>query len=172
MRYLKKRIIFASLLVATLLSIGTVYYNHEEGWSHVDAFYFSTMTLTTIGYGDLAPTTQGAKIFTSFYAIFGIGIMLYILSSVIGVFIFKQERRVTKAFKFIKKLRKHEKEISSQETSIEALEKKVAKPKIKKLVKKHGKKIKELEKQVRPSIEKFREQEKEIRSLKKKIKKK
>ena len=52
------------MLIVILLSIGTVYYNYAEGWSYVDSFYFSTMTLTTIGYGDIAPTSDGAKIYT------------------------------------------------------------------------------------------------------------
>jgi Ion channel len=36
------------LVVVTLLG-GTVFYSLEEGWSTVDAFYFSVTTLTTVG---------------------------------------------------------------------------------------------------------------------------
>ena len=43
------------LVFFTLLS-GTNFYTLEEGWSIVDAFYFSVTTLTTVGLGDLAPT--------------------------------------------------------------------------------------------------------------------
>ncbi|HEX5913906.1 MAG TPA: potassium channel family protein [Rubrobacter sp.] len=49
---------FRSLVVLvffTLLS-GTIFYSLQEGWSIVDAFYFSVTTLTTVGLGDLAPT--------------------------------------------------------------------------------------------------------------------
>jgi hypothetical protein len=81
---LRKRIYYAFLIVVVLLAIGTFFYANVEGWSYIDSFYFSTITLTTIGFGDLSPTTPGAKIFTSIYALLGIGIMLYILSSVIG----------------------------------------------------------------------------------------
>ena len=89
---LGKKIYYALVLVVLLLSIGTVYYHATENWSIVDSFYFSTMTLTTVGFGDLAPTTDQTKIFTSIYALFGIGVMLYILSSVIGIFILSQEK--------------------------------------------------------------------------------
>ncbi len=88
---LRKRLYFITIILIILLGIGTVFYSYAEGWSFIDSFYFSTITLTTIGYGDLAPTTDVTKIFTAFYAIFGIGIMLYVLSSVIGAFVFKQE---------------------------------------------------------------------------------
>ena len=87
MRNFRKRIIFAFVLVVLLLAIGTVYYNVAEGWSYVDSFYFSTMTLTTIGFGDLTPTTDGAKIVTSFYAIFGIGIISAAVVLLIFLFI-------------------------------------------------------------------------------------
>jgi hypothetical protein len=38
----------AVLVVFTLLS-GTLFYRAVEGWSTVDAFYFSVITLTTVG---------------------------------------------------------------------------------------------------------------------------
>ena len=74
------------------MSLGTIYFNQTENWSYVDSFYFSTMTLTTIGFGDLVPTRDDTKIFTSFYAMFGIGIMLYFLGSVIGGYFSNKER--------------------------------------------------------------------------------
>ncbi len=46
----------AVLVVFTLLS-GTLFYRAVEGWSTVDAFYFSVTTLTTVGLGDIAPST-------------------------------------------------------------------------------------------------------------------
>jgi len=84
-----------SLILGTLFLLGGVfYYSHVEGWSYVDAFYFSTMSLTTVGYGDLVPTTDGSKIFTSIYSIFGIGVMLYLLGSVVSTFLFNQEKYI------------------------------------------------------------------------------
>ena len=82
------------IIAVFLLGVGTVYFHETEGWSYIDAFYFSTMTLTTIGYGDLAPTTNMTKIFTSFYAIFGIGLMLYILSSILHLYLVKEEEYI------------------------------------------------------------------------------
>ena len=44
-----------TFLVAFTLLSGTLFYRTVEGWSIVDAFYFSVTTLTTVGLGDLAP---------------------------------------------------------------------------------------------------------------------
>jgi voltage-gated potassium channel len=55
---------------------GTIVYHYLEGWSWVDAVYFSVVTLTTVGFGDFAPQTDAGKLFTIFYIILGIGIIL------------------------------------------------------------------------------------------------
>lgn len=63
-------------LVLTVLAGGTLFYRSVEGWSALDAAYFSVMTLTTVGYGDLTPTTPLSKVFTMAYVVVGIGLLL------------------------------------------------------------------------------------------------
>ena len=46
------------------LAIGAVFYTNVEGWSVVTAVYFSMVTMSTVGYGDFAPSTVGGKAFT------------------------------------------------------------------------------------------------------------
>lgn len=65
-----------ALLVAVLLVVGTVFYSNVEGWSLLDALYFSVVTLATVGYGDLSPHTAAGKIFTIFYLMLGIGVIV------------------------------------------------------------------------------------------------
>jgi hypothetical protein len=60
----------------SLLLVGVVVYRWLEGWSFLDSLYFCVVTLATIGYGDLTPTTPEAKLFTVFYVINGIGILV------------------------------------------------------------------------------------------------
>ena len=67
--------------VATLL-IGTVVYHWLEGWSYLDALYFCVISLATIGYGDLTPTTPVAKAFTIIYVINGIVILLAVFDRI------------------------------------------------------------------------------------------
>lgn len=64
------------LTVGGLLGSGTLVYHYFEGWSVLDSLYFSVITLTTVGYGDLTPTRPGTKIFTMMFIIVGIGILL------------------------------------------------------------------------------------------------
>ena len=67
------RLLFTAT-ISTLLT-GTVVYHFVEGWSFIDAFYFSAITLTTVGYGDFSLQTVFGKIFTVFYILAGIGII-------------------------------------------------------------------------------------------------
>jgi voltage-gated potassium channel len=55
---------------------GVLVYHWLEGWSYLDALYFCVVSLATVGYGDLTPTTPLAKGFTIFYLINGIAILL------------------------------------------------------------------------------------------------
>ncbi|WMW25618.1 potassium channel family protein [Methanolobus sediminis] len=64
------------VLVIFTLAFGTVVYHSVEDWKWLDALYFSVITLTTIGYGDLAPQTDLGKMFTILYVFTGIGILL------------------------------------------------------------------------------------------------
>ena len=69
------------LVFFTLLS-GTIFYTLEEGWSIVDAFYFSVTTLTTVGLGDLAPSTTLGKLFTVIYIFAGLSLVLGFIDTV------------------------------------------------------------------------------------------
>ena len=63
-------------LVVILLLCGTIFYMKVEKWTLLDAIYFCVTTLTTIGFGDPHPITPIGKVFTIFYVILGISILL------------------------------------------------------------------------------------------------
>jgi potassium channel subfamily K len=76
-------------LLYFLLS-GVVYTNLEQDgdgnyWTWTDAVYFAVCSLTTVGYGDLYPTTVPGKIFTCVYVYMGIGIISAALGYMINV---------------------------------------------------------------------------------------
>ena len=69
-------------ITGVILVIGTVTYHYLEGWSWLDALYFSVITLTTIGYGDYSPQTTYGKVFTLLYIVVGIGIILGFINTI------------------------------------------------------------------------------------------
>jgi hypothetical protein len=69
---------FAVLSALTLIVIvgGSVFYWRVEHLRALDALYLSVMTLTTVGYGDVAPATDAGKLFTVGFVIIGMGILV------------------------------------------------------------------------------------------------
>jgi hypothetical protein len=61
-----------------LIVTGTIAYTLGEDWSVVDGFYFSVATLTTSSIADpeLTLTDPWLKVFTSFYILIGIGLLV------------------------------------------------------------------------------------------------
>lgn len=80
------------LVVLTLLA-GTLFYWQIEGWTLLDSFYFSSITLTTVGYGDLSPVTDAGKLFTVFYLFTGIGLIVTFLNAVANAAVEQREER-------------------------------------------------------------------------------
>ena len=70
------------LLVFLTLLTGTIFYSLQEGWTLIDAFYFSVTTLTTVGFGDPAPTTPVGKLFTVFYILSGLGLIAGFINAI------------------------------------------------------------------------------------------
>lgn len=62
-------------VVVVVVGIGTVVYHGLEDWSWIDSFYFSVVTLSTVGYGDMAPSTDASKLFTVAYLATGISLL-------------------------------------------------------------------------------------------------
>ena len=70
------------LLVAATLLSGTLFYSSVEGWPWLDALYFSVATISTVGYGDLAPATDAGKVFTIIYILVGIGLFVALVTQI------------------------------------------------------------------------------------------
>jgi hypothetical protein len=92
---------YRDLLFTTIIILfgGSVFYHNIEGWSLVDSLYFCVVTLTTIGYGDFAPKTDLGKIFTVFYIIVGIGMILSFVKTIQHHFIhmrIKEKKEILK----------------------------------------------------------------------------
>ena len=61
---------------------GTLFYWRFEDWTIIQSLYFCVVTLTTVGYGDFAPTTAETQIFTIVYILTGFGVLVALLTSV------------------------------------------------------------------------------------------
>lgn len=61
--------------VGIILTSGAHIYHRLEGWSYLDSFYFTIITLTTVCYGDFSPQTSLGKLFSMLYILLGLGVL-------------------------------------------------------------------------------------------------
>ncbi|MGQ7788570.1 GNAT family N-acetyltransferase [Nesterenkonia sp. K-15-9-6] len=81
-------LVFRGALLSLLMLVlsATIFYTLSEGWSVLDALYFSVVSGLTVGYGDLAPSSPSAKVFTMLYALLAVGLFVTIAASLGGAF--------------------------------------------------------------------------------------
>ncbi|GAA6213399.1 potassium channel subfamily K member 10 isoform X1 [Lates japonicus] len=80
---------------------GDTSYNSSH-WDLGSSFFFAGTVITTIGYGNIAPSTEGGKIFCILYAIFGIPLFGFLLAGIgdqLGTIFVKSILRVEKIFR-------------------------------------------------------------------------
>jgi len=77
-----KHLFLAVAYILFVLAVGTVGYTHFENLQPLDALYFSVVTLSTIGYGDISPQTYAGKVFTIFFIPLGVSAFMYTFGAV------------------------------------------------------------------------------------------
>ena len=75
----RKILVFLSVVLMAILILGTVMYvveGPEHGYTSIPvAMYWATVTMTTVGYGDITPHTNLGKAVASFMMLLGWGIL-------------------------------------------------------------------------------------------------
>ena len=91
---LRKRFEFVFLgymLLGVTFTLGSIFYLLEYGintalGSYLDALYWALVTISTVGYGDIAPVTQLGKVVSMFGIIFGIAMISFVTSVMVSAF--------------------------------------------------------------------------------------
>lgn len=83
-------------VLGSMLVLGTVVYHFLEEWTWVDSFYFTVCTLTTVGYGDMYPTTDASRLFTAVFALAGVGVAFASLGALGAMYLKRGEMFLTK----------------------------------------------------------------------------
>jgi voltage-gated potassium channel len=76
-------LIRSAAALCLLLAIGVAGYMNIEEWTFFESLYMSIVTFTTVGYEEVKPLSDEGRVFTIFIMVFGVGIMLYILTAMV-----------------------------------------------------------------------------------------
>jgi voltage-gated potassium channel len=69
------------LILAALTVVGTVGFVALEGLGWLDGLYLTVTTLSTVGYGDIVPQSDAARVFAVVLIVVGVGVALYLFSN-------------------------------------------------------------------------------------------
>jgi hypothetical protein len=81
-------IVFVAVLV-----FGTIVFMFVEKRSFVDAFYYIIVTMATVGYGDIVPTTSVGKIIAVVLIVTGVGTFLGVIANATEMMLSRREKQ-------------------------------------------------------------------------------
>jgi voltage-gated potassium channel len=88
------RIVTLLVTLAVIVIGGTVFFRWAEGWSWLDAYFFTVVTLSTVGYGNLVPATALGKIGTTVFILVGLGVFAVVIQQ-FGMFAMRKREEHT-----------------------------------------------------------------------------
>jgi len=80
----RKHLTLVTVVFIFIVAVATIFYRFMEGWSWIDSFYFSSITILTIGHSQLIPSSDVAKVFTVILSFFGISTFLILVGLLAG----------------------------------------------------------------------------------------
>jgi len=83
----KRKLLWGVCALVIIIIAGVIGYVVIEGWSFIDAFYMTIVTITTVGYAEVHPLSAGGRIFSIFLIVGGVSGALYTLSVIAGYII-------------------------------------------------------------------------------------
>ena len=84
--YYTVRDMYKNFALFLLFNFGgaAIFYAVEEDWNFVDGLYHCFMTATTIGLGDIAPTTQAGRLIAVFHMVSSVLVLGGIIGAIVG----------------------------------------------------------------------------------------
>uniref|UniRef100_A0A5B7AAP1 Putative Ca2+ activated outward rectifying K+ channel 6 isoform 1 n=2 Tax=Davidia involucrata TaxID=16924 RepID=A0A5B7AAP1_DAVIN len=96
----------AFVLLIIYLTLGVIIYsfnrhNFQANETHpiVDALYFCIVTMCTIGYGDITPSSTATKLFSIMFVLVGFGFIDILLAGMVGYVLDLQEKYLLRTIK-------------------------------------------------------------------------
>jgi voltage-gated potassium channel len=77
----RRHLLRGLMALVIIVLVGALWYRFIEGWTWIDAFYMSVITLTTVGFGETNPLNARGRIFTMILLLAGVSVIAYILNN-------------------------------------------------------------------------------------------
>ena len=89
------RIIASFTISATIIAGVLIHFTDEQNFPNIgDGLWWAVQTVTTVGYGDLVPTSTTGRLIAALVMIGGIGFLTVITAAITSTFIENTRRRI------------------------------------------------------------------------------
>jgi voltage-gated potassium channel len=99
-----KQLKFGLAFLLLVLVGGTVGYTLIEGWGILEALYMTVITITTVGYGEVRPLSQGGVAFTMILILTSVGMVAFIVVGLARIMVEGEIRKIFGRRKLEKKI--------------------------------------------------------------------
>jgi voltage-gated potassium channel len=90
----KQRLTWILILVLCIIAYGTLGFHFIEGQPWIVSFYWTFVTIGTVGYGDYSPETSLGMFFTISLIILGIGTFALAIESLVNLIFKRQQMKI------------------------------------------------------------------------------
>jgi voltage-gated potassium channel len=104
-----RRLLPATVILASVLVIGIIGYESMEHWSFLDATYMVVTTLFTVGFQEVQPLSHSGRIFTMFIIVGGVGSAIYLAGQAMEIVVegemsgYRKRKRMDRKISQLKK---------------------------------------------------------------------
>lgn len=102
------RVFYIAACLAGITILGTAGYIAIEGWSLVDSFYMTIITLTTVGYSEVGELSTTGRMYTVVLLLVGVGMVFYGIAIIAEARFEERIRQIFGRRKLVRELNKLE----------------------------------------------------------------
>ena len=84
---IKNKIVFSSMILIALITTGVVGYSVFLKLNFTDALYMTVITISTVGFKEVAEMTPQAKVFSVVLILFSVGTVSYLITNIASYFV-------------------------------------------------------------------------------------
>jgi len=109
MQFVRKdlfKLLLPFIILHLVILIGIVGYIVIEHFSFLEAFYMTTITVTTAGFSEVRPLTEAGRLFTTFLLIFSWGALAFVLTRITQYIISGEVNRYFKTRRIMSRIEK------------------------------------------------------------------
>ena len=99
------KVLYSIIVLFMIIFFGTLGFMLIEGWSLIDSFYQTIITISTVGFETVEELSNVGKLFTAFLIITSFGTFAYTITSITGYVVSGDYRKYFKEYRFMKEIK-------------------------------------------------------------------